>query len=1098
MRTTPSAPAIALLSLALSTAAPPLAAQIRTDNAPATPARGTRTTINFNIPQQALSDALAEWSRQSGLQVLRRDTAEAAELTAPRVSGELTAIQALDRLLQKTGLKYEFVNDRTVRIAPVVAAATTLVKPEQGSNRFAQNDTGAASRTRGSRVTSAAVGVDPGSGSTDEKLRAVQVSIPEILVVGSRILNLDVKRTENDVQPYHIFDAATIQRSGALDLQDFLKQRLTMNVIFQTLNQMNSLFAPVLGGSTSSINLRGLGPNETLVLINGRRSAGVTIQGTTNQPDINGIPLSAIERIEVLPSSASAIYGGEAVGGVVNVILKKQFQGGSFNVIYENTDDGNAPVRTYDASYGFNLGDRTQVMLAGHYSDGDPLVQKDRPRIVERGIRNLLDRAPSLLLNPFLPFAGATPNISAGFGSLTLDDGTSLNSPITSIPAGTTPGANLSAGLLANAGRYNVDFAPGVGQYGQRSELGVVPRYKYATATVRHELSDSFEVFSELSTSYNESRRDGDPFFNVLTVSVPSTTSTNPFQQNVLVRVPTAASTPFVTHSKTNSATVGVLARLPKNWGAELDYTRSENSFSYDFIQADSNAFADDVRTGAVNPFVDTIAVPLDWSRYYVPVSFSGDSVLDDVNLRASGPLWSLPWGSPTLTVGLEHRKAGGNDADLFNTFPLAPDNNLHRRFLGRRQTTDSVYLEAAVPLVTSENAIPLVRSIDLQLAGRSERYTVHSGPSSRTITPVAQQAFDPAQDLRNTVKYTSTNQTIGLKYRPFETLALRASYATAFLPPTAAQLLLNPTATAPVNFVIDPLLDNRIYGGVSLFTGGNPDLEPQTSRDWDFGFIWEPEQRLLKGLRLNLQYFEITQPNYIVTAPALQIVADPSLSSRVTRDPADPLIPNRITFVDTRILNANKYVTAGWDFSVDYEKPTPVGTFGFYAAGTVTEKDQRQLSLNGPALEFVNFAAEGGATRTKANASLTWEHRQWVLGWTTTYYSSYRQFQTPGSPLSILLGGPNPAYTAAQGGVPAIPSQVYHDFVASYAFDPTSAEGSSGWGAQLLSGTKVQLGVRNIFNTVPPFDASFLPYYYSPFGDARLRSYRISIQKSF
>jgi outer membrane cobalamin receptor len=103
-------------------------------------------------------------------------------------------------------------------------------------------------------------------------------------------------------------------------------------------------------GASSSINLRGLGSLQTLILINGMRTANFANRGATFQPDVNGIPLAAIDRVEVLPGSASAIYGGTAVGGVVNVILKRSYTGDRVSSSYQNTFDTDAPIRTVNDS----------------------------------------------------------------------------------------------------------------------------------------------------------------------------------------------------------------------------------------------------------------------------------------------------------------------------------------------------------------------------------------------------------------------------------------------------------------------------------------------------------------------------------------------------------------------------------------------------------------------------------------------------------------------------------------------------------------------------------------------------------------------------
>src|SRR5262249_10456959 len=143
------------------------------------------------------------------------------------------------------------------------------------------------------------------SGATDESSKG----IPEILVEGSRSLNTDIRRSEDSPQPYVVFEREEIQRSQSINLGDFLSARLPMN----TSAAQYSGF--VNGASvTSSVNLRGLGTNQTLILVDGRRMPGWSSQSTPSQADLNGIPLSAIERIEVLPSTAGGIYGGSATG----------------------------------------------------------------------------------------------------------------------------------------------------------------------------------------------------------------------------------------------------------------------------------------------------------------------------------------------------------------------------------------------------------------------------------------------------------------------------------------------------------------------------------------------------------------------------------------------------------------------------------------------------------------------------------------------------------------------------------------------------------------------------------------------------------------
>jgi len=147
------------------------------------------------------------------------------------------------------------------------------------------------------------------------RMEALEVTAERVTPFSSA--SIDLPRSVNDPQAYYVFDARTIDRSGTTSIEAFIKERLPMSA--SASSQEQSIF---IGGTPSSINLRGFGSGQTLVLINGRQAPANNLQlnGGGPQPDINGIPLSAIDRVEVLPSSASGIYGGGAVGGVVNII----------------------------------------------------------------------------------------------------------------------------------------------------------------------------------------------------------------------------------------------------------------------------------------------------------------------------------------------------------------------------------------------------------------------------------------------------------------------------------------------------------------------------------------------------------------------------------------------------------------------------------------------------------------------------------------------------------------------------------------------------------------------------------------------------------
>jgi iron complex outermembrane recepter protein len=1031
---------------------------------------------DFAVSAQSATTGIPEFARQAGIQILVSEPlVRGKQISA--VSGSYSVKEGLAILLKGTGLVATSKDGTTYTVVAAPSGATL------------RNSTGTAS-VAASQPESIAGPPNPQESSTAGSATA---GLSEILVKGSRILNLDVTRTEDDVQPYTIFDAQTIQQSGAVNVEDFLKQQLTQNTVSFTNAQSTATGNSQLG-NTSAINLRGLGANETLVLVDGRRMAGVQQFGGSfnngGQPDINGIPLAAIERIEVLPSSASAIYGGSALGGVVNIILKKSFQGGEFHYTYGNVTSGHVDQNNVGASYGFTLPDeKTHIMVSANYSDQQTLTLGDRLNLYERGISTgLANCASCLYATIFSPTGAGSTNIQSASGNLVLKNGTPLNSTMTYVSPGAAPGSNLSAGLLANAGRWNL--TPGAGATdpgGQSTPLIAPPTVKSLMVTVNRDLTSALSVFADFATLSNDVRQIAPPGF-IDSAFVPAGAPDNPFQQDVNVSFPVNLATPQVADSITQRISGGLIAHLPKNWSSEIDYTWSRNINDGSYYTTDYITEGNDFASGAINPFVDTIKYPLQLMQYAQANSYTGDATLDDVNARASGPLASLPWGDPTLTVGLEHRKEGFHTNTYTLVEPAVPANNGATIFNGQWEDTNSLYAEALAPLVTAKNAVPGVRGLELQAAVRTERYSVTTGtPCETTGNPNFSSCFyGGAQGVNDKVSYTSTSYTLGIKYNPLHELAIRASHSTAFLPPTASQLLADPEPS-PDFPIVDPK-NGQAYN-VTLIGTGNPNLQPQRASTWDFGAIWEPRESVLEGFRADLEYYRITQPNYILAPFVQSIVDDPGLASRVVRDPTTGLI----TTVDVSLLNAAQYKTSGFDLTLGYKKSTNYGAFGARLSGTDIQHDLRQTSVGAPLLEYAGYADDGGEPKLKANLRLSWEYREWSLYWSSVYFGSYPPRGTPGSPTYIEAGGPNPYYTniqELQGG--RIPSQIYHNISGAYSVDKSHLKG--------ISSLSVNFSITNLFDKWPAYDAvnNFHYAFSSPYGNVMLRQYTVGFRAAF
>ena len=1122
--------------------------------------------VKFDIPAQPAADALVVFSKQSGMDVLY-SYKDLQAVRSQAVKGDYEPDQALLLLLKDTGFSTtrdsgKFVVAKAKALtgairgsltlpngAPAVGILVAVRETAQSTGTDAAGQFFFNSVAPGTYVLVAqAEGYQPlhitdvvvkaGSElalSKESLHKGAEVTNLEPYVVHAEALtqfdpyevtgikqklfagaNVDLPRTINDVQAYTIFDAKVIEQSGATNIEDFLKQRLTMNATGLTNGQVSGA-NPL--GNISSINLRGLGADKTLILVDGRRQAGVTVGTDTYQPDLNGIPLSAIDRIEVLPSSASGIYGGSAIGGVINIILKKNYVGGEIRATYDNTFDTDSPIRTLSASYGFSLeGGKTHVMLNASWSDAQPFLLQDRREIFDQNQASILrNSGNSVFTSTSVPFLGAVPNITNDIGhrahgvftpnKLVLKPefgGTVLAGGITHVSAGTSAtdsAASVAAGLVANAGSWNEELpASTQSPTGLLRPFGSTPTSKSFQASVNRQMLPKLEVFADFSYNENKTKSVYNPFNVSYTLDPDS--PINPFTTYVDVSVPDATTVPVVTKSVNRGFTLGAIAQLPWGWTGELDYSRSENRYKFSYSFADSDAIDADTLSGAFNPLVDSLLHPVNFAKYLVPQSYSGSSTLDDFALRGSGPLGSLPWGTPTLTIGVEHRIAKTPENVVTLTYPISTDNSNLTTYFARQSTTDSAYGEMTIPLV-KQDWLPLVHTLELQLSGRSERFKVDTGTPYSVYYPSFDELDYAAptlngQPFHSKASYTSTNGTAGLKYQPVPELTLRASLATAFLPPTPAQLIANPVPDLFPSYITDPTT-GATYA-VGTLSGGNPNLKPESSKSFNVGVIWEPRWKPLQGLRFNAEYYRIEQHDAISSLPAQTIVdLEGTYPGRVTRDST-----GTITQVDTTLLNLYKRDTEGWDLSVDFTLKTGIGTFNLTAAESIILHLKNQYSSTLPESDAVNFPNEQGAVKYKSNATLTWERQNWTAGWTARYFSSYKQYGAAGGPRSTesLAGAQDPTYIRAQGS-DTIPSQTYHDLFVSYAFGPrksTSGSELSTLSSKLLSGLSVQLGVRNIFNKTPPFDYYYYisNYYESPYGDLRLRTYWLSVKKSF
>jgi iron complex outermembrane recepter protein len=1036
----------------------------------------------IDVPAGELIAALETLSRQAAVDLVFQPD-QLKSFRTEGVRGTYSPQDAIRILLQ--GKPLQLHTDASSGAMVIAPAAAPKSAPVTGGR--AEEPKGFWSRFRLARSNTPSP--DPAPANT-EKEAAVEGyepragrGIPEILVEGSRSLNADIERTRDDIQPYVVLDREAIAKSGARNVDEFLKYKLTMATSAPSQSQLGGTQA--LNGNTSSINLRGLGKNQTLILIDGHRAASLAFGGGPNQPDLNGIPLSAIERIEVLPATASGIYGGGATGGVINVVLRRDYAGVETKLTYENAFEQDVPNRQVDLSAGFSLeGGRTDVLFAGSYSDADALLMEDRG-FFARGRAHVLANNPAAIFSAQNPPLGATVNIRSSTGAnLTLKNGGgALNSPFTYVPRGYTgPASDNGAALRENAGQYNHELAnTAQGLGGGRVGLLNAPTVKSGMLTIRREMTSSLQAFLDLSASSNES------FFldNAATSTflIPNTAPINPFNQPVRVTLPAfGADGTIETMIQNRKAVGGVIAKLPGDWTAAADYTWNRTRLSRARPGVlDATAAGAALSNGTINAFRDPNTFAVDFSPYLFGDSVSTAPVhttLENAALRFSGPVGSLPAGRPTLATLVEYRQESFDD--FFNvTQTAAAPSTL---FLpSRSQKVESVYLEATLPIVSEINRIPGVQLLELQLAGRHDEYETNGANAINIVNGVPSA---PVTRSRN--RLSSTDPTAGLRYQPVPGVTFRASWGTGFLPPAVNQLV--PGSTPTTSVLTDPRRGNAALGGVTLTTGGDPDLRPEESESRSLGLILQPA--FAPGLRFSVDWIQIDKTDNIRNLSLnqenlnLELLV-PGLVTRADPAPNDPFGVGRITGYSTQLRNISRVEVEAYDFALSYETgPTRAGAFNFSLGGTKMAHFLTMLTPLTPTAEMAGvsgaFGDEGGLN-WKLSSILEWELRQMSLAWSTMYFDSY-----------YLMS--DHSVVPSQGSA-TVPSQIYHDLIGTYRFDLGAATAL----ARLASSTQVAVGVRNLFNKEPPVEAtSTVGALYSNWGDPRLRSYFVSLNVAF
>jgi len=754
--------------------------------------------------------------------------------------------------------------------------------------------------------------------------------LEEITVVGSRLIHSYL----DSPSPVIVFDAAQLQNLGITTLGDFSR----------FLPQNSGLEPPgATGGGptagTSGFNLRGIGMDGTLTLVNGRRIAPYGSSGDIDPfVDVNSIPVAAIERIEILTDGASAIYGSEAVAGVVNIVTYKSFDGVTAEGGYLTTYDGDGAEWDVSITGGWH-NQSTSFTGTLSWFDGNPIWNRDRGWASTVDLRNQGGY-------DYGNIASSPPTV------LLLDSGIWLADPACpeySDSAHKTvwiPGED--EGCVFNFRHFTTLQQPS-------QRLGL-------TASVQHELTDSTRFFAELLASDNDTHSTVAPTV-VLDFFVPADHPNNPYQEDLILEGRTLDTGPREFRTQAD------------NWRLVAGFEGAWATWDWEVAGMAAEAQTDQTRFNAIlsDPFQAALlglGGP-NGDQYYNPFGLNPQNppeVIDQflisgthfvetgreqtLDFQVSGQFGDLPGGPLGAAFGGQFRhQSVDQSAD-------------EEELTGVLEGTDGfepISADRDVYSLFAEFVVPVLPTLEAQLAVRLDDYS----------------------DFGST-----TNPKVGLGWRPTEQVLLRATWGTSFRPPTFRELF-DPLVSYDDVIFYDPWrcpatglrVDCRLNLITSQFAG-NPDLKPDQGETWLLGIAWSPDA--VPGLSMEVDYWSIQHDDRITPSydDFLFENLPPDENPFVVRAPAtaDDLalgIPGVIIGLNNTYINADTVTTDGIDFNLDYAWDwTDAGHFSGGITYTYLNDYSTGISFQGATLEqeLAGRAGAGGAwLRNRGNFHLDW-----------------------------------------------------------------------------------------------------------------------------
>lgn len=903
--------------------------------------------VAFNIEAGTLDAALMAYAKQTGRQLIYP-----AELVAGRrtngLNARLSPDEALDRLLVGTGIVVR-------RSRPDV-----LVLQRGGTTEASgQEDQTATAGGAGMIAT-------PLPGQQTARPASATL-VDEVVITGSHI-----RGAKGGASPIAIIDREDIDRSGYATVADALNA-LPQN--FGGVGTPNSTLvgADALGTNSAvatGLNLRGLGSDATLVLVNGRRMAGTGLRG--DFADVSAIPTAAVERVEVLLDGASALYGSDAVGGVVNIILRKRFEGAELRARVGGASGGAQEVQVAQT-----LG-RTwrsgHALLSYEYYRRDALSYAERDYTATADLRR---------------FGGTDHRTyySRPGNILLFDPAVAAYRPAWAIPAdedglGLTPGDFL-------AGQVNLDN-PNQG-------MDLLPRQERNSvyASFAQSLGSRIELSADLRYSRRTFAYNTAPPVATLTVTNanPYFVSPNGAASNLIAYAfyDELGSSRATGSSESLGVSGGLTVDLGGDWraeaygafGQETNPVRFDRAINSLLLREALGATPDNPQT-AFNAARDGYFNPYGGANPRAALDAIGSGYtaaeirnrVASVNFIMDGRLLELPAGSLKLAIGGQLRRETFNQEIVSFRSTAIP---VTRRQPTYQRDVMAAFLELRAPLIGPGGDGAGQNRLELSLAGRVERY----------------------DDVG-----TTTNPKVGLTWAPVTGLKLRSTYGRSFRAPALSEV--HDAGTLGAAFLPS--------GSTSVLSvlryGGNSDLEPETAESWTAGVDITPPQ--LPGFSFSATWFDIAFDNQIgqpVFRNLVGALTDPALASFVTLiDASRPADLARVTalitdptftspglypanaygaIVDARSVNTAQARVTGMDVTGTYGFSWGRDRFDLSANLSRLFRYDRQLTPSSPVDDILD--TPGNPVDLKGRATLSWTRGDIGATLGVNYVDAYR-----------------------------------------------------------------------------------------------------------